>query len=124
MKTHTPSYIYVVEDDKGTNELMAFLLRQKGYHPVQIYDGRLNLDSIEKEAALFIIDIELPEVRGYALIEQIRAHSHTKNIPIVIISANKHVEEVSKEHDVKYFLCKPFDVDDFKKMLTKVVDKS
>jgi response regulator RpfG family c-di-GMP phosphodiesterase len=124
MKTHTPSYVYVVEDDKGTNELMAFLLRQKGYHPVQNYDGKIDLNSIEKEAALFIIDIELPEVRGDALIEQIHANVKTKNIPVAVISANKHVEEVCKEHDVKYFLCKPFDVDDFKKMLNKVIEKN
>jgi DNA-binding response OmpR family regulator len=120
--THTIApYVYIVEDDKGTNELMAFLLRQKGFHPVQNFDGNLDYGLFKKAPpSLFIIDIELPVVRGETLIGKLRENAETKETPIIIISANKHVEEVSQQYNVEQFLCKPFDVDDFKTLLNKL----
>lgn len=121
MITHPQSYVYIIEDDKSTNELMAFLLRQKGYHPVQNFDGSLDLAAIPAgQPALFIVDLELPVVRGETLIDAIRANTATKDTPIVVITANKNVEEICQEHNIKEFLCKPFDVNDFKKILGKM----
>lgn len=65
--------ILVVEDEEAIANLIKVNLEAEGYHCTCAYDGKIGADYIEKENFdLILLDIMLPEVNGYELLEYIK----------------------------------------------------
>lgn len=100
--------ILVVDDEIEIVELVDLYLR-KNYTVVKAYDGEEGLMKInQKEIDLAIIDIMMPNMDGYRLIENIRK---TKEIPIIIISAKSQSCDKIVGLDIGSddYITKPFD---------------
>lgn len=100
--------ILVVDDEIEIVELVDLYLR-KNYTVVKAYDGEEGLMKInQKEIDLAIIDIMMPNMDGYRLIENIRK---TKEIPIIIISAKSQSCDkiVGLDIGADDYITKPFD---------------
>ncbi len=79
--------ILVVEDETGINKLLADLLREEGYRPVQAYSGTEALLLMEaRHPDLVLLDLMLPGLSGEELLEKIRTELHSE-IPVLILSA-------------------------------------
>lgn len=100
--------ILVVDDEIEIVELVDLYLR-KNYTVIKAYDGEDGLMKInQKEIDLAIIDIMMPNMDGYRLIENIRK---TKEIPIIIISAKSQSCDkiVGLDIGADDYITKPFD---------------
>lgn len=100
--------ILVVDDEIEIVELVDLYLR-KNYTVIKAYDGEEGLMKInQKEIDLAIIDIMMPNMDGYRLIENIRK---TKEIPIIIISAKSQSCDkiVGLDIGADDYITKPFD---------------
>jgi len=66
--------VMVAEDDKGNRRLMEVILKQLGYDPVLVENGRF-AESIlrEKTFDLLLLDIQMPDVGGLELVKRIRS---------------------------------------------------
>jgi class 3 adenylate cyclase len=74
-------------------------------------NGREALDRIAKERFdLVLLDIMMPEVNGYEVLERLKADSGTRDIPILMISALSEIESVVRciELGAEDYLPKPF----------------
>ena len=82
--------IFLVEDEKSLSDLLASYLADAGYEVTIFSNGLDAKDSISKNAIskkpdLWVLDIMLPGMDGYALIKEIK--HHTPEIPVLFMSA-------------------------------------
>jgi CheY-like chemotaxis protein len=109
--------ILVVEDVPTILELLEITLRFKGYPVVTAPNGQAALDRIaEERPALVITDILMPKLDGFALVQKLRNHPLTSNIPIIFLSATYLTPEdktFAMSLGVSRFLEKPVDTEDF-----------
>jgi two-component system response regulator CssR len=77
--------IYLVEDEVNLNELLVSYLRKEGWEVVSFLTGEEARKGISECPDLWILDIMLPDIDGYQLIREIKAHSPA--VPVIFISA-------------------------------------
>jgi signal transduction histidine kinase/CheY-like chemotaxis protein len=86
--------VVVVEDDTRAIEIMQAVLRPEGYRVMTATDGLRGLEVIERERpALVILDLAMPEMDGFTVVERLRTNPATATIPIIIMTARTVTEE-------------------------------
>jgi CheY-like chemotaxis protein len=81
--------ILIVEDDRELRRLFRFALSIAGYPVTEAGDGIHALELIEQDRPdLVILDIGLPLLSGLEVQQEIAAHAHTRDIPVVIVTAS------------------------------------
>jgi len=86
--------ILIVEDEMAISDLIKIGLESQGYKCEIALDGEKAADFIEqKEYDLVLLDIMLPKVDGYELLEYIK---QTKQIPVIFITAKSEVKDKVK----------------------------
>lgn len=101
--------ILVVEDEKAISDLICKTLREEGYRCDAAYDGQKGADLIEENAYdLALLDIMLPYVNGYELLEYLLP----TGTPVIFISAKGQVNDRIKglKMGADDYLVKPFQV--------------
>ena len=103
--------ILIVEDEESLLKLESILLTTKGYLVQGATTGVAALEAVAAEAPdLILLDIMLPELDGFEVCDRIKKNPATKNIPIVLLTARKTPEDVSRGEDVgaDQYITKPF----------------
>lgn len=101
--------ILIVEDEKPISNLIKLSLTNAGYQCECIYDGLAAADKIEQvNYDLILLDIMLPKVNGYELLEYIRP----LGIPVIFITAKAAVTDRVKglKLGADDYLTKPFEI--------------
>lgn len=77
----------VVDDDHDCRDGVAQLLEARGYTVWQAEDGRAALDLIaERRPCLVVLDLDLPGVNGWEVLERIRQDIRCDGMAVVIVS--------------------------------------
>lgn len=80
--------IVIVEDERDTGDMLAEMLRLRGYQPHNAYGGYTALSLIaEKQPDIILLDLMMPDISGLEIMEQLHLDQSLADIPIVIISA-------------------------------------
>jgi DNA-binding response OmpR family regulator len=89
-----PVNILVIDDEPKTVELMAAVLEAKGYNVHKAYGGQEGIDlAIKQEHDLIILDLMMPAVDGFDVVEELKKHTWSKDVPIIISTAKDLTEE-------------------------------
>ncbi|MGQ3683878.1 MAG: response regulator [Candidatus Loosdrechtia sp.] len=97
-KKETPFRILVVDDDEKTVKYMSTVLEDAGFEVFKAYDGKVGINlAINSNPDLIILDLIMPEVNGFEVVEKLRVHPGTKGIPIIICSAKDITSEERDE---------------------------
>lgn len=111
MDKATP-HILVVDDNDDNRYTLTRRLKRLGYDNVAIAeDGRIALDKLaEQPFDLVLLDIMMPEVNGYEVLERVKADPGLREIPVIMISALDEIDSVVKciELGAEDYLPKPF----------------
>lgn len=83
--------IYCVEDDEGIRDLITYAvksagLRQRALKVPQDFEKRLG----ERLPSMVLLDIMLPDKDGIAILKDIRNNDTTKNVPVIMITAQRY----------------------------------
>jgi len=109
----TKKEILIVEDEGDIRKLMTRFLESKGFSISFAADGREAADLLQaKDFDLLLIDVLLPGEHGMDLIKMKGQNFIT---PIILISGvydEQDIIEKMKDPNVKYFIKKPFDLDE------------
>ena len=103
--------ILVVEDEKAISDLIRLNLMKAGYQCVCVYNGMKAADLLETENFdLIILDVMLPELNGFELMEYIRP----MGIPVIFLTAKDSVSDRVKGLDsgANDYLIKPFSLEE------------
>lgn len=77
--------IYLVEDEKNLNELLSSYLKKEGWQVESFLTGEAAQKVIPYRPHLWILDIMLPDIDGYQLLQEIKKDS--PSTPVIYISA-------------------------------------
>ena len=101
--------ILVVEDDVPLRQLYRTALRMAGFYVTEAGDGWEALRALDADPPdLVVLDLGLPRVSGYAVRAELAAQTHTRHIPIVVVTGT----EPQGGLDVPCLLRKPVEPDD------------
>ncbi len=80
--------ILVVDDDLGVLDMHSRLVEQSGRRAVTARNGREALKLIEEHKPdLILLDLMMPEMDGFAVLDELRAKDSTRDIPVIILTA-------------------------------------
>lgn len=107
--------ILAIEDVPDTQDLLETLLSSEGYGVVISSDGRGGCqEAIMLLPDLILLDIQLPDMSGYEVCQQLKADRRTCHIPIIFLSAltqSLDLVEAFRSGGVDY-VKKPFNIDE------------
>jgi two-component system, OmpR family, alkaline phosphatase synthesis response regulator PhoP len=110
MTSHT---ILVVDDDTAILDMIAQVLIEGGYQVLTANNGRTAVDlAHQQRPRLILLDLMMPEMNGWQVIDELRASPQTLPIPILLLSARREMARTADELGVTAYLEKPFDLDD------------
>lgn len=79
--------ILVIEDDKFLREIIAGKLNKEGYEVFEAGDGEEGIKKIKEERPGFILlDLVLPGIDGFEVLNRIKQDSATASIPVIVLS--------------------------------------
>ncbi len=104
--------VFVVEDDRVIQTLLRHLLERRGYNVDVAGDGREALRVIETDAApaLVLLDIVLPYVHGFDLIQRVRETPGWMDVPVIMLTSKAQEKHVVRALDAgaNDYVLKPF----------------
>ena len=103
--------LLVVDDNEMNRDLLSRRLRQQGHTVSVAENGRQALDKIAvEELDLVMLDIMMPELDGYQVLEKLRTDGTLERLPVIMISAVTEIESVVRciEMGATDYLPKPF----------------
>ena len=88
IKSPYPRRVLLIEDNDVNRMLLSDYLSYCGYDVQSLSDGANFFATIEKfQPELMLLDLKLPGVDGYLLLEQIQQKPNLSKIPIIVVSA-------------------------------------
>lgn len=105
--------ILVVDDDQSILDSMEIALSLKDYEVDTTTKGEETFSKIESfKPDLIFMDVYLSGMDGSEITRKIKEDESTKDIPVIIFSANKSMKEVFLESGANDFIGKPFNMDE------------
>jgi chemosensory pili system protein ChpA (sensor histidine kinase/response regulator) len=105
--------ILYVEDTSEQRDLLAMFLEMHDYRVEVAKDGIEGLEQARKlKPDLILLDLGMPKMDGYQMMEELRADEALKDIPIVVISAWTAAthRDRAKAAGADIFITKPFEL--------------
>jgi CheY-like chemotaxis protein/MinD-like ATPase involved in chromosome partitioning or flagellar assembly len=102
--------ILLVDDDAETVRLLSLVLKHQGYEVLPAYEGVSAIQLAHTEHPdLILLDIMMPGIDGYQVTRSLRSNPDSANIPVLMFSAKKQVEDrvAGYESGIDDYLSKP-----------------
>jgi CheY-like chemotaxis protein len=120
--------ILLAEDDPGHARLIEKNLRRSNIMNaiVTVSDGQQAIDYLFGEDCpwplLVLLDLNMPVLDGYQVLERIKANEHTRRIPVVILTTTDDSREVARCYDLgcNVYITKPVDYLQFSEAIRKL----
>ncbi len=83
--------VLIVDDDPDIRDAVGECLRYEGYDVHSAADGRAALDTLEfgLKPDVILLDLMMPILNGFDVLDALRTRPEWKSIPVVIVSANR-----------------------------------
>ena len=104
--------VLIVDDEPFNVDYLQQRLEDCDYHLLTAFNGREALEKIESQQPdLILLDLIMPVLDGFAVLAQVKADPVLRDIPIIIISAEKDSRSVVKgiKQGAEDYLTKPID---------------
>ena len=104
--------ILVVDDDRAVQTMLVDLLEERGYEVDTARNGRQALERLRAgDIDLLLLDVLIPHINGFALLEQLRAEDNLTELPVIMMSgiyrSRNHRSEMAQRFGVIEYLDKP-----------------
>ena len=107
--------ILVIDDDKFIHKVIRNALVVEGFELIYAHDGAEGLElASEKKPNIIILDIEMPNMNGYEVCEQLKQNEDTQEIPVVFLSSHTDLRARMQGYEAgaEDYLVKPFEKED------------
>ena len=108
--------IMVIEDDRFLSSLMKARLEKEGFTVIQAFDGEVAIKTLEQEhPILIILDLIMPKVTGFEVLQMISTTPGLQKVPVVILSNLAQDTDIQKARELgarEYFVKVKISIDD------------
>ena len=104
--------VLVVDDNAVNRDLLSRRLVRHGHRVTTVEDGRRALQLLQTHSFdLVLLDIMMPEMNGYQVLQRLKADEKLRHIPVIMISALDEIDSVVRciHLGAEDYLAKPFD---------------
>jgi phosphoserine phosphatase RsbU/P len=125
-RSETPGRILVVDDQPENRDVLVKHLERQGHRTAQAEDGQRALAMLSREAFdLVLLDVAMPEMEGYLVLERMKGDPQLRHLPVIMISAVDEIETVVRciEAGAEDFLSKPFNPTLFRARIDASLEK-
>ena len=120
--------ILLVEDDPGHARLIEKNLRRANLtnEIVRVADGQQAIDYLfsngRAKSLLVLLDLNLPVLDGYQVLERMKNDERTKRIPVIILTTTDDTREVARCYELgcNVYVTKPVDYEQFSEAIRKL----
>jgi len=105
-----PARLLVADDNKVNRLLLARGLELQGHRVAMAENGRIALEMLAREPFdLLLLDIEMPEMTGFEVLERMAADPHLRDVPVIVTSSLEGMDHVVRciELGAEDYLHKP-----------------
>ena len=113
--------ILMVDDNPVNLQVLTSMLKQSGWRPRPVTSGQLGLQAARKEPPdLVLLDVNMPEMNGYEVCEQLKADARLAQIPVIFVSALGETMDKVRGFAVGGvdYITKPFQLDEVRARVT------
>jgi len=97
--------LLIVEDDRNFSHLVMELAQEKGFKCIIAEDGKTGLEFAEQyQPHAIILDLGLPKVDGWTVMEKLKDNAQTRHIPVHFMSGSDQSMEAKKMGAIGYLL--------------------
>jgi signal transduction histidine kinase/DNA-binding response OmpR family regulator len=113
--------LLIIEDDKNFASILFELAHEKGYKCLIAQEGvdGINL-AIKYKPDAILLDIGLPDISGWRVIEKLKQNKDTESISVHVISANDHYNASEKMNSILGYLKKPASLESLELVFMKI----
>jgi two-component system, cell cycle response regulator DivK len=80
--------LLIIEDNEQNFYLMQFLLEKNGFLIIGAENGKKGIEmALRHKPLAILLDIQLPEMDGYAVAAELRSHEELKGVPIIAVTS-------------------------------------
>ncbi len=120
-------HILIVEDQANTAEMLTSYFEAQGYEVTAVAWGKDAITVVEEKVPdLIMLDIRLPDIDGYEVCRQLRAHRRTEHVPIIFLTERRERGDklTGLELGAVDYITKPFDVQELRLRVRNVLRRS
>jgi len=103
--------ILTCDDEKHIVRLIQVNLERQGYEVITAYNGVECLEKVKEDRPdLIVLDVMMPEMTGFEVLETLKKDPETENIPVIMLTARAQDSDVLRgwQSGVECYLTKPF----------------
>lgn len=104
--------ILIADDDADILFVLKMMLELKGYKVELASEGDKVIALSTNKPDLILLDIWMGNYDGREICRQLKNNPATGNIPIILISASREIEQSAKDAGANDFVAKPFEQND------------
>src|SRR4249919_3845439 len=87
--------LLIVDDNKVNRLLLSRSVEMQGHRAALAENGRVALEMLRREPYdLLLLDIEMPELDGFAVLEQLKADPQLRDLPVIVTSSMEGLDNV------------------------------
>jgi len=121
------SKILIIEDESALQKTVGDMLIKSGYEVVSALDGETGLQMAQTEKLdLIILDLILPKMSGFEVLEKLKDNSKTKEVPVLILTNLESMEDVKKTLQggaISYLIKEQYTLDEVLQKVKQVIKK-
>ncbi len=109
-----PQLVLVVDDQELNRDILGVIL-EDNFEVIYAENGQEAMEQIRERAeelSLILLDLMMPVMNGFQVLEQVGADEELKKIPIIVLTAEKEAELRALQMGAADFITKPFEVDE------------
>lgn len=114
--------IILAEDDCSIQDTVRLILESAGYHVDIFSDGDLIIRNEFTVPDVFILDRQLPGIDGLDVCRFLKQNESTKDVPVIMLSANPMIVKLAKLAGADYAIEKPFRMKDLKGAVERLIN--
>ena len=107
--------VLVIDDEAAIADVLRMLLEFRGHEVITANDGSRGYATAQRQAPdVIVLDLMMPVMDGFTMLEALRSDGRTATIPVVILSALSSNDVKQRCHDlgVRAILQKPYKPED------------
>jgi DNA-binding response OmpR family regulator len=100
--------IVIADDDQGVLEIFKIIFEKEGYETITLSNPKPLLQNQYMDADIYLLDKQMSGTDGIEVCKYLKQQEQTRNIPVLIVSANPSAKALSEEAGADDFIEKPF----------------
>jgi len=125
-KAARPATLLYIEDNIDSYRLVEKSLSRRPHITlIAAMQGKLGIDlALKHKPDLILLDLNLPDLHGHEVLVRLRSHPATRDIPVVIISADATLRQIDKllSTGARSYLTKPFNIKELLHVVDTILD--